>query len=139
MRTTSNQWITAVLSLSISASTLASIPGCSSEEGSSMPGETPSPNGTAAVTSQCKYKDRGTQFAPCKTDSDCFSGFCDKSGNPGPYCYVPTRIARDNGHGYGCSTNAECEEVAPDVVSRGGQAECRNDSVYSGCLFICSQ
>lgn len=91
-----------------------------------------------ATAKKCEYKAAGTQFASCTSDSDCYSGFCDFSGNPGPYCFVPTHAARDDGHGYSCSSDADCNEVLDsDAIASGIKGECRNDDVYSGCMFNC--
>jgi hypothetical protein len=103
---------------------------CPSSE-DSIPGD-----GTA---NKCEYKAPGTQFASCSSDSDCYSGFCDFTGNPGPYCFVPTHAARDAGHGYSCSSDADCNEVLdPETRASGIVGECRNDSIYEGCLFSCT-
>ena len=96
-------------------------------------------DGDTGAPVQCRYKDPGTQFAPCEDDGDCFSGFCDRTGNPGPYCHLPTRIAREAGHGYDCSSDELCRSVVGSAaIASGITGECRHDSTYAGCLFNCT-
>jgi hypothetical protein len=84
----------------------------------------------------CSHKDSGSDFAPCDSDSDCYSAFCDTSESPA-YCHIPTHAARADLHGYDCSSDADCAEAAPEWVESGGMAVCRNDDIYSGCSFWC--
>jgi hypothetical protein len=102
------------------------VPGCSGGTSDTDPGG-----------GECVYKEAGTNFAPCQTDSDCLSAFCDTSESP-PYCYIPTHSARAELHGYDCTSNADCEAVGSDLVARGGVAECVNDMIYAGCSFYCT-
>jgi len=83
----------------------------------------------------CVYKDPGTDWAPCESDGDCFSGFCELDGNPGPYCHIPTHVG---GQGYSCTSDDICESVLSEEASaRGIIGVCRNDDIYNGCSFQC--
>lgn len=88
-------------------------------------------------TETCESGEAGANLASCKSDSDCYSAFCDSSARGMPRCDTPTREARVNGHGYDCETDQDCEEVAPAFVGRGGVAACQNSSTQSGCAFTC--
>lgn len=96
--------------------------------------------GGSPSTGQCTYKETGTQYASCQKDGDCFSGYCNASCNPGPCCEVATDTVRDDGRSYDCSTDADCEAVAPDLVARGGKASCVHPAstmVHHVCSFTC--
>jgi hypothetical protein len=91
---------------------------------------------TVAPSGACVAAEAGTTGAPCSVDSDCYSAFCDTSAAP-PACATPTRMARVEGHGYDCATDADCAAVAPDFVSRGGTATCHDDAAEAGCELTC--
>ena len=87
----------------------------------------------------CTSSDPGINWAPCKKDSDCYTGFCKLDGNPGPYCFPPTNANVAAGRGYTCEDDSDCEEVAPDFVARGGNAWCTHDSIKDSCSFSCGE
>ena len=60
-------------------------------------------------------------------------------GNPGPYCFTPTNANVAAGRGYTCEDDSDCEEVAPDLVKRGGSAWCTHDSIKDSCSFSCGE
>jgi hypothetical protein len=89
----------------------------------------------------CTHEEPHTTLAACSGDSDCYSGFCNEDGKS-PYCWPPTDTARDQGRGYDCTADAECEAVAPDFVKRGGKAVCyrsSNTAKHRVCNFTCPQ
>jgi len=90
------------------------------------------------MTGQCEYKEPGTTMAPCDVDADCYSGFCDETGNPGPYCFVPTSAVLGDGRAYACSSNQECADVVPEFVASGGTAICHggDPDIYDGCEVL---
>ena len=78
------------------------------------------PTRPSSGAGHCSDKEPGTNYAPCDADSDCYGGFCDETGNPGPYCYPPTPTALDSGRGYTCNTDQECNDVLDaDVLASG--------------------
>ena len=56
----------------------------------------------------CKWKDPGTNFAPCSDDGDCLGNFCDVGSKGDRFCYVPNRRAVDAFHGILCSNVEQC-------------------------------
>lgn len=121
---------------------------CSGNDGTAAPETSCSKEGDYPVTDcseqpagppsdMCEAGEAGANLASCKSDSDCYSAFCDTSARSGPRCETPTREARVDGHGYDCQGNEDCEEVAPAFVGRGGSATCQNSSTQSGCAFTC--
>ncbi len=98
---------------------------CSSEEGDE--GE---------KVERCEYKERGTEFAPCKKDSDCYSGFCDETGNPGPYCWASSS-ALAQGRGIACSSDDDCPllDYAAELGIRG---VCGGSNIAQNyCGYVC--
>jgi hypothetical protein len=88
----------------------------------------------------CRYKDPGTHFAPCSTDSDCFSSFCDQTGKPGPYCYVAGGRHVDNLRGFTCNTDGDCNKVlSADDIKRGIYGTCFAPTSLDPkvCAFYC--
>lgn len=87
----------------------------------------------------CEAKEAGTTMAPCTVDSDCFSDFCDETGNPGPYCFVPQTQDLAAGRGIACTTDQDCIDVAPDLAARGATIKCHvgDPDIYDGCEFGC--
>jgi hypothetical protein len=107
-----------------------------------LDGTTTSP--TPTTSGKCAYKDPGTNYAPCKKDSDCFGGFCDSTGKPGPYCYPPTANALGADRGYTCKTDKDCNAVLPsDVAATGISGKCQGTSVNGtatlSCSFLCNE
>ena len=93
----------------------------------------------AGGAATCQYKEPATDFAPCATDSDCYSGLCDETGNPGPYCHIPMPGDIAALRGYTCATNDDCTKVLPaDAVAKGLVGRCPGGDVYVGCSFTCS-
>jgi hypothetical protein len=93
-----------------------------------------------AKTGMCMAKEKGTDYAPCQSDGDCFSGYCKQTCTPGPCCQNPNTTAIKQGRGYTCASDADCEKVASEFVRRGGWATCHYDSlngVSNGCSFSC--
>ncbi len=101
----------------------------------------PSSNGGSSSNS-CVYKEPGTDFAPCKSDGDCFSGWCNASCHPGACCENPNTTAIKAGRGYSCTSDADCKSVASAYLKKqGASAACHYDSlnmVSNGCTFSCS-
>lgn len=95
------------------------------------------PNATGSdATNTCKEKEPGTEFAPCTTDSDCFSGFCDESGKPGPYCWASAR-AVNAGRGIACSSAPDCPLPA-SAAARGIRAGCGGSNIATNfCSYYC--
>jgi hypothetical protein len=116
--------------------------------GCSGDGNTGTSNGTTtgeqcahtAVSGHTYMYEPGTSMASCATDSDCFSGFCDETGNPGPYCHVPQTADLESGRGYKCHSDADCEAVAPQLAARGATIKCHggDPDIYDGCEFGCA-
>jgi hypothetical protein len=112
---------------------------CTGGGSGTAPGGAASSSGSSG-TAQCTYKEKGTEFADCKDDGDCFSGYCHKTCTPAPCCQNPNTTAMKAGRGYSCKTDQECAAVASDFISRGGKATCRYDnlnSISNGCSFNC--
>jgi len=85
---------------------------------------------------QCMAKERGIEFAPCKKDSDCYSEFCDETGNPEPYCWASSS-ALASGRGIACSENADCP-VPADAAARGIKGWCGGSNIAQNyCSYTC--
>ncbi len=96
-------------------------------------GDADDASGSETIADRCVDREPGTDYAPCRSDNDCYSGFCKQSCTPGPCCIM---------QGPGCKSHKECEERAPDFIRRGGSAHCYGTCgsaicSFTGCGFTC--
>ena len=77
-------------------------------------------NASSSAGSTCSHAK--THLASCTTDSDCYSGNCDRGS-----CYVGTQ---------NCTTKEDCAGLAPNSAYL---TACINDSVKHGCAVYCTQ
>lgn len=92
--------------------------------------------GSGGSSNQCEDHEPGTEFAPCESDADCYSGFCDETGNPGPYCWASS-TALAEGRGIACSSNEECT-VPAHAAERGVKGFCGGSNIAQNyCSFVC--
>ena len=97
--------------------------------------ESDSEGGASSEPKQCEPHEPGTEFAPCETDADCYSGFCDETGNPGPYCWASSSAVAA-GRGMACSSNEDC--VVPNDAAPGVKGFCGGSNIADHfCSYVC--